>query len=393
MGGGYNLRPLVFCAPTHPATVIGATDTMSAMDQMHERLRGIAQRYHELIEQMAQPAVATDHVQLARLAREQRELEPVVTASQALQAIEAQIRETSALLNGDDAELRLLALDELELLQARQRELDGELLALLVPRDPNDSRNAIIELRQGEGGDEAALFAADLFRMYMRYAERHGWKTELVSASENAVGGYKEIIVEVRGEGAYSRLKYEGGVHRVQRVPATEARGRIHTSTATCAVLPEVAESDIELRPEDYRVDVFRAGGHGGQGVNTTDSAVRIVYRAGTPEEIVVTCQDGRSQLKNKAAALAVLRARLYALQEERRRKELGETRLAQVGSGERAEKIRTYNVPQDRVTDHRLGQNFSNLPGLLDGDLDRVVDALIMLDTTERLQSAGLST
>jgi peptide chain release factor 1 len=359
---------------------------------MRERLRGIAARYHELTELMAQPAVATDHVRLAQLAREQRELEPIVTTSQALQAIEEQIREASALLDGDDAELRLLALDELDVLHARHRQLDGELLLLLVPRDPNDSRNAIIELRQGEGGDEAALFAADLFRMYMRYAERRGWKTELVGASENAVGGYKEIIVEVRGEGAYSRLKYEGGVHRVQRVPATEARGRIHTSTATCAVLPEVAESDIELRAEDYRVDVFRAGGHGGQGVNTTDSAVRIVYRAGTPEEIVVTCQDGRSQLKNKAAALAVLRARLYALQEERRRKELGETRLAQVGSGERAEKIRTYNFPQDRVTDHRLGQNFSNLPGLLDGELDRVVDALIMLDTTERLQSAGLS-
>jgi peptide chain release factor 1 len=359
---------------------------------MRERLRGIAERYHELTELMAQPAVATDHVRLAQLAREQRELEPIVTTSQALQAIEEQIREASALLDGDDAELRLLALEELDVLRGRHRQLDGELLLLLVPRDPNDSRNAIIELRQGEGGDEAALFAADLFRMYMRYAERRGWKTELVSASENAVGGYKEIIVEVRGEGAYSRLKYEGGVHRVQRVPATEARGRIHTSTTTCAVLPEVAESDIELRAEDYRVDVFRAGGHGGQGVNTTDSAVRIVYRAGTAEEIVVTCQDGRSQLKNKAAALAVLRARLYALQEERRRKELGETRLAQVGSGERAEKIRTYNFPQDRVTDHRLGQNFSNLPGLLDGELDRVVDALIMLDTTERLQSAGVA-
>jgi peptide chain release factor 1 len=203
-------------------------------------------------------------------------------------------------------------------------------------------------------------------------------------------GGYKEIVFEIKGEGAYSRLKYEGGVHRVQRVPATEARGRIHTSTATVAVLPEIEETEIELNPSDYRVDVFRSSEHGGQGVNTTDSAVRIVYKPGTPEEIVVTCQDSRSQLKNKASALAVLRARLYAREEEKRRKELGESRLAQVGAGERAEKIRTYNFPQDRVTDHRIGQNFSNLPGILDGDLDRLIDALITADNAERLEAVA---
>jgi peptide chain release factor 1 len=285
-----------------------------------------------------------------------------------------------------------MALEELADLRRQRDELEGEIKLLLLPRDPNDSKNVIIELRQGEGGDEAAIFAADLFRMYARYAERRNWKLEIVNLSENGVGGYKEAIFEINGDGAYSRLKYEGGVHRVQRVPATEARGRIHTSTATVAVLPEVEDVDIELRPEDYRVDVYRAGGHGGQGVNTTDSAVRITYRPGTPEEMVVTCQDGRSQLKNKASALAVLRARLFAIQEEKRRKELGESRLAQVGTGERAEKIRTYNFPQDRVTDHRVGQNFSNLPGLLDGDLDRLVDALIVFDNTERLEAAGIT-
>jgi len=226
--------------------------------------------------------------------------------------------------------------------------------------------------------------------MYTRYAEQRGWDVDVISATENGPGGYKEIVFEIKGEGAYSRLKYEGGVHRVQRVPATEARGRIHTSTATVAVLPEIEETEIELNPSDYRVDVFRSSGHGGQGVNTTDSAVRIVYKPGTPEEIVVTCQDSRSQLKNKASALAVLRARLYAREEEKRRKELGESRLAQVGAGERAEKIRTYNFPQDRVTDHRIGQNFSNLPGILDGDLDRLIDALIIADNAERLEAVA---
>ena len=288
-------------------------------------------------------------------------------------------------------ELRALAQEELEQLRTRRDELTIQIKLLLLPRDPNDSRNVIFEVRQGTGGDEAALFAADLFRMYSRYAERRGWKLEVVSASENGVGGFKEVVFEVHGEGAYSQLKYEGGPHRVQRVPATEARGRIHTSTATVAVLPEVEETDVELRPEDYRVDVYRAGGHGGQGVNTTDSAVRIVYKGGTPDEIVVTCQDGRSQLKNKAAALSVLRARLYAAEQEKRQKELGESRLAQVGTGERAEKIRTYNFPQDRVTDHRINQSFSNLPGLLEGDLERLIQALIIYDNTERLEAVGI--
>lgn len=361
---------------------------------MFDKLASVEARYDELSELMAHPDVATDHLRLQQLVREQRELSDVVAAFRAYKDVQRQIEDSQALLDESvDPELRQLAQEELEQLRLRRTKLDEQLRLLLLPQDPNDSRNVIFELRQGEGGDEAALFAADLYRMYVRYAERRGWKVEVVNANENGIGGFKEIVFEVQGMGAYSRLKYEGGVHRVQRVPATEARGRIHTSTATVAVLPEVEETDVELRAEDYRVDVYRSGGHGGQGVNTTDSAVRIVYRGGTPEEIVVTCQDSRSQIKNKAQALAVLRAKLFAIEEEKRLRELGESRLAQVGTGERAEKIRTYNFPQDRVTDHRIGQNFSNLPGILDGDLERLIDALIVFDNAERLEAVGMST
>jgi peptide chain release factor 1 len=341
---------------------------------------------------MAQPEVATDYVRFQQIAREQRELEDVVLAYREYKDIQRQEEDARQLSeDGSDPELRAMAQEELAQLSARRTALESRIRLLLLPRDPNDSKNVIIEIRQGAGGDEAALFAADLYRMYARYAERQGWKIEIVNASENGPGGYKEIVFDLSGEGAYSRLKYEGGTHRVQRVPETEARGRIHTSTATVAVLPEVAEVDVELRPEDYRVDVYRAGGHGGQGVNTTDSAVRIVYKGGTPDEIVVTCQDGRSQLKNKASALAVLRAKLYANQQEKRAREQGETRLAQVGAGERAEKIRTYNYPQDRITDHRIGQSFSNLPSVLDGEIDRLIEALTVFDNAERLEAVNI--
>jgi peptide chain release factor 1 len=354
---------------------------------MFDKLTAVEARYQELTELMAQPEVATDYTRFQQLARELREVEPVVNAYRAYRDNQRQIEEARALLDEtSDPELRALAQEELEQQSAQAAELESQLRVLLLPTDPNDSKNVIIEIRQGEGGDEAALFAADLYRMYTRYAEERNWKIDVINKSENG-GGFKEIVFEINGEGAYSRLKYEGGVHRVQRVPVTEARGRIHTSTATVAVLPEVEETEVELNPADYRVDVYRSGGHGGQGVNTTDSAVRIVYKQGTSEEIVVTCQDTRSQIKNKAAALAVLRARLYAIQEEKRRKELGETRLAQVGSGERAEKIRTYNFPQDRITDHRIGQSFSNLPGVLDGAIDRIVDALTVYDNAQRLE------
>ncbi|MFL5804712.1 MAG: peptide chain release factor 1 [Roseiflexaceae bacterium] len=360
---------------------------------MYEKLAAVAARYEELNELMARSDVATDYVRSQQIAREQRELADIVTTYQAYQEVQRQLADTQAILDdGGDTDLREMAQEELDQLRQRRDQLDEQIKVLLLPRDPNDSKNVIIEIRQGEGGDEAALFAADLFRMYTRYAERQGWKVEIINSNENGPGGFKEIVFEVQGDRTYGRLKYEGGVHRVQRVPATEARGRIHTSTATVAVLPEVEETDVTLRPEDYRVDVFRAGGHGGQGVNTTDSAVRIVYKPGTPEEIVVTCQDNRSQLKNKAQALSVLRARLYAIDQEKRQRELGESRLAQVGTGERAEKIRTYNYPQDRVTDHRIGQNFSNLPGLLDGDLNRLIEALTVFDNAERIEMVGIA-
>jgi peptide chain release factor 1 len=358
---------------------------------MFDKLASVETRYEELLELMAQPEVVSDHSRLQQVAREQRELEAIVAAYRTYRTNQRQLDEAQAMLVEGDADMRELAQEEVSALREHQSVLEEQIKILLLPRDPNDEKNVIFEVRQGEGGDEAALFAADLFRMYSRYAERQRWKVEVVNASSNGIGGFKEIIFEIQGEGAYSRLKYEGGVHRVQRVPATEARGRIHTSTATVAVLPEVEETDVDLNPNDYRVDVYRSGGHGGQGVNTTDSAVRITYKPGTAEEIVVTCQDSRSQLKNKASALAVLRARLFAREEEKRRKELGESRLAQVGTGERAEKIRTYNFPQDRVTDHRIGQSFSNLPGLLDGDVDRMVDALVVFDNAERLEAVGL--
>jgi peptide chain release factor 1 len=356
-----------------------------------EKLAAIEERYHQLNELMADPEVATDIAKLQSYVKEQNQIAPVVEKyreyAQALRSIsesEDVLRDTS------DADLRELAQMELDESRSRSEQLDGEVKLLLLPRDPNDEKNVIVEIRAGEGGDEAGLFAADLFRAYTRYAELKGWKTEVINSNENAAGGYKEIVFEIHGEGAYSRMKYEGGVHRVQRVPATEARGRIHTSTATVAVLPEVEDADVEIKAEDYRVDVFRASGHGGQGVNTTDSAVRITYKPGTPEQMVVTCQDTRSQIKNRERALGVLRSRLYAIEQEKRQKELGSSRIAQVGTGERAEKIRTYNFPQDRVTDHRIGQNFSNIPMILSGDLDRMIDALTVADNTERLQAVS---
>jgi peptide chain release factor 1 len=360
---------------------------------MFDKLASVEQRYDELGELLASPAVVSNMALLQQYAREQRELEAVVAAYRSYKQARAAVDEAQAMLNeSDDSELRELAQEELNTQRARTEQLEDEMKLLLLPRDPNDSKDVIIEIRQGEGGDEAALFAADLFRMYTRYAEIRGWKVDLENAVDNGPGGFKEIVFEVSGEGAYSVLKYEGGVHRVQRVPATEARGRIHTSTATVAVLPEVEPTAVEIKNEDVRVDVFRSGGHGGQGVNTTDSAVRLVYKGGTSEEIVVTCQDGRSQIKNKEKAMTVLRAKLYAREQEKKDRELSSSRLAQVGTGERAEKIRTYNFPQDRVTDHRIGQNFSNLPAVLDGDIAKIIDALVVHDNAERLQASGIA-
>jgi len=357
------------------------------------RLATVEARYNELNDEMSQPEVLNDHVRLTALAREQTELGELVARYREYQQVERSLEEARAMLRDEsDPELREMAQQEIAELGERATALDDEVRIMLLPSDPNDSKNVIVEIRQGEGGDEAALFAADLYRMYGRYAEQQGWKLEIINLSENGIGGYKEVIFEINGEGAWSRLKYEGGVHRVQRVPETEARGRIHTSTATVAVLPEVEEWAVDVKPEDYRVDVYRSGGHGGQGVNTTDSAVRIAYKAGTPEEIIVICQDTRSQIKNRESALNVLRARIYAREQEKRHKELGESRLAQVGTGERAEKIRTYNYPQDRITDHRIGQSVSNLPGVLNGNLDRLIETLQDYDNAERLKALGMS-
>ena len=286
-----------------------------------------------------------------------------------------------------DEEMRSMAREELERLTARAARLESELRLQLVPRDPNDDRNVIVEVRAGTGGEEASLFAADLYRMYARYADRRRWKVEILSTSESEAGGFKEIIAEVRGDAAYSRLKFESGVHRVQRVPTTEAQGRIHTSTATVSVLPEADEVEIQIEEKDLRVDVYRSSGPGGQSVNTTDSAVRITH---LPTGMVVAIQDEKSQHKNRAKALSVLRARLLEAEQDRLAAERGDERRSQVGSGERSEKIRTYNFPDDRVTDHRIGLTVHNLPGLLEGDLDRVIEPRVEADQQQRLSELG---
>ncbi len=350
---------------------------------MLEKLAQIEQRYDEIHDAMVQPDVLADIDRLNGLAKEQTELQPLVDAYRELKRVNAQLAEARELM--DDAELAELASAEIPDLEGQAERLEADLKRLLLPKDPNDARDVIMEIRAGTGGDEAALFAADLFRMYQRYAANQGWRVDVITASDTGIGGFKEIIAEVKGRGAYSRLKYESGVHRVQRVPDTEAQGRIHTSTATVAVLPEVDEVDVRIDDKDLRIDVYRSGGHGGQSVNTTDSAVRITH---LPTGLVVTCQDEKSQLKNKLKAMSVLRARLYAIEQERRQTELSEARRSQVGTGERAEKIRTYNFPQNRITDHRINMTSHNLEVVLQGALDDFIDALSMDEQTARLQA-----
>ncbi len=355
---------------------------------MLEKLELLEKRYEELNTLMADPEVATNHARLAAYAKEQAEIEELVQTYRAYKETVAELEEARSLLEEDgDRELRALAQEEADRLAAQRDALYERLKRLLIPKDPNDERNVIMEIRAGAGGEEAALFAADLFRMYSRYAERQGWDLEVLNTNRTGIGGFKEIIFLVKGKGAYSRLKYESGVHRVQRVPVTEASGRIHTSTATVAVLPEVDEVEVEIDPDDLRIDVFRSQGHGGQSVNTTDSAVRITH---LPTGLVVTCQDERSQLQNRARALAVLRARLYEMERERQRAEVDAARRSQVGTGERSEKIRTYNFPQNRVTDHRVGLTLYQLESVLDGEIDPFIEELAAAEQAEKLRELG---
>jgi len=340
-----------------------------------EQAARVARQYRELTGQMSDPAVFQAPERYRKLAKEAAEYEPVATKLQEYEAAERELKDVCQLLaDRDNEDLRELAEQEADQLKEKLTRLEAELKELLTPRDHNDDRNVFLEVRAGTGGEEAALFAADLVRMYTRYAERQGWRAELVDASPTELGGFKEVVVLLEGKGAYSRLKYESGVHRVQRVPVTEASGRIHTSTATVAVLPEAEEVEVNINPEDLRIDVFRSTGHGGQSVNTTDSAVRITH---IPTGIVVTCQDERSQLKNKEKALRVLRARLLEQAQEARRSEIEAARRNLVGTGERSERIRTYNFPQGRVTDHRIGLTIYRLEQFLDGDLDEMIEAL----------------
>jgi peptide chain release factor 1 len=352
---------------------------------MWDRLEQIERRYQELDEQMARPEIATDLKQLQTLAREKANLEDVVTRYQEYKKASRELEDAKSMHTAElDKEMTELVKQEIENLEARLERQLAELKLALVPKDANDERDIIMEIRAGTGGDEASLFAADLFRMYTRYAQSKGWAVDVIDSSESGVGGFKEIIFEVKGKGAFSRLKYERGVHRVQRVPVTESSGRIHTSTATVAVLPEADEVELAINPSDLRIDIYHSGGAGGQNVNKVATAVRITH---LPTGIVTTCQDERSQLRNKKKAMAVLRARLLDVERHKQEEEITKQRRSQVGSGERAEKIRTYNFPQDRVTDHRIGLTLHNLPRILNGELGELIDALATSDQAKQLE------
>ena len=348
---------------------------------MLEKLQGIIDRFNEIENQLTE--VGEDYTTAIELSKERSELEPVVSKARAYKNALNKVGETEALLEVDDEEMRSLAEMELESLRETIATLEEDLKGMLVPKDPRDERNVIMEIRAGTGGDEAGLFAADLFRMYSRYAERRGWKTEILTMHETGIGGIKEVSFMIKGKGAYSRLKYESGVHRVQRVPETESQGRIHTSTITVAVLAEVDDVEIEIPDSDISIDVYKSAGAGGQNVQKNATAVRITH---IPTGMVVACQDERSQLQNKQRAMSILKARLYEMEEQKRQDEEAATRRSQIGSGERSEKIRTYNFPQSRVTDHRVNISSYNLTGVLDGDIDEFIDELTLVDQAEKL-------
>ena len=351
---------------------------------MLDQLEIIEKRYQELNEQMAAPEVASDLKQLQVLTRERASIESLVAKYREYKATSESLEETKAMLSdGLDEEMTALVKQEIEKLESQQDRLLQEIKLALLPKDPNDDKDIIMEIRAGAGGDEASLFAADLFRMYSRYAQSKGWEIDIIDSNEIGIGGFKEIIFEIKGEGAFSRLKYERGVHRVQRVPITESSGRIHTSTATVAVLPEADEVEMSINPDDLKTDIYHSRGAGGQNVNKVATAVRITH---LPTGIVATCQDERSQLRNRMKAMSVLRARLLDLEQRKQEEEVTKQRRSQVGTGDRAEKIRTYNFPQDRVSDHRIGLTLHNLPRILEGDIDELIDTLATSDQTKRL-------
>ncbi len=351
---------------------------------MLEKLKTIKERYDALSRELSDPGVIGNQEKFRALAQEQSAIADIAAAYDEYAVVLDHIAQNKEILETEkDAELLELAREEIEPLLKQKDEMETELKVLLIPKDKNDDKNVILEIRAGTGGDEAALFGGDLLRMYTRYAERHGFTLETLSSNVTELGGVKEIVVSIAGKGAYSRLKYESGVHRVQRVPDTESSGRIHTSAATVAVLPEAEEVEVNINPNDLRIDVFRSGGHGGQSVNTTDSAVRITH---IPSGLVVTCQDEKSQIKNKAKAMKVLASRLYDLYKGAADNEMSENRKSQVGSGDRSERIRTYNFPQGRVTDHRIGLTLYRLEAFLDGDMDEMIDALILDERQKKL-------
>jgi len=351
---------------------------------MWDKLESMDRRYQELEQQIATPEIAADPKQLQKLAQERARIEDVVGKYRQYKTTAKTLAETKAMLSdGLDEEMTALVKQEIVSLESQLEHRLQELKRSLVPKDPNDEKNIIVEIRAGAGGEEAGLFAADLFRMYSRYAQSKGWEVDIISASESGIGGFKEIIFEVRGKGAFSRFKYERGVHRVQRVPVTESSGRIHTSTTTVAVLPEADEVEVDINPADLRIDIYHSGGPGGQNVNKVATAVRITH---LPTGMVAACQDERSQLRNKTKAMAVLRARLFEIERQKQEEAITQERRSQVGTGERAEKIRTYNFPQDRVTDHRIGLTLHNLPRILTGELDSLIDALAIDDQAKQL-------
>jgi peptide chain release factor 1 len=353
---------------------------------MYQKLDAVERRYLELEDLLVSPGVLGNRKEFARIAKERSGIEEIVRTFRQWKDVQAQIEGSKSLLQDTDEAMRALAQEELPALRSRNEELERRLKQLLLPRDPNDERNVLLEIRAGTGGEEASLFAADLFRMYSRYAEARGWRVEMLSSSPTGLGGFKEVITMIEGQGAYSRLKFEGGVHRVQRVPETEGSGRIHTSAVTVAVLPEADEVDVVLDERDLKIDVFRSSGPGGQSVNTTDSAVRVTH---LPSNLVVTCQDEKSQHKNKAKALKILRARLLDRALEEQQSEIAASRRSMVGTGDRSERIRTYNFPQNRVTDHRINLTLHALDRTLEGAIDPLIDALVTHHQAETLRAA----